>query len=67
LSSIGKFFVRAQSGEEVDSIKELLGLTFEQFTSDETIWEKIVELSTKLYGDKIQDIHINRLLKQYED
>ena len=29
LSSIGKFFVRAQSGEEIDSIKELLGLTFE--------------------------------------
>jgi hypothetical protein len=29
LGSIGKFFIRGQSGEEVDSIKELLGLTFE--------------------------------------
>ncbi len=67
LSSIGKFFTRGQTAEEMDSIKELLGLTFEQFTQDETIWEKIVQLSIKLYGDKIYDQQIARLLQLYEE
>jgi hypothetical protein len=46
LSSIGKFFRR----EQPDSLKEVLGMTYEQFVGDETTsWIKIIELANTLY------------------
>jgi hypothetical protein len=49
------FLQSLQQFWQPDSVKEILGISFETFSSDNGVWQKIIDASHRIFGEVITE------------